>query len=194
MVTTPNPAIAPEARPIAAPDDGEDVIRLSEDVDGLPESMEEVDGVLVEKTGMTVKHAAVQGNILFFWRDYIRTTQCGGEVYPEVPCITDRQKRRPDVAYVTPDLLAMHGRPAIFPQSFPLIAEVASPDDKAELLLSKAREYLGSGAEEVWLLFPENQLVMIATQTQWQVFTAQETIATQILLPGFAIAVAELFA
>jgi Uma2 family endonuclease len=78
-------------------------------------------------------------------------------------------------------------------QTFPLIAEVASPDDCAKDLFSKAREYLRSGCQEVWLLFPENQLVMIATGDRWQVFTQTETVATQIALSGFSISVAELF-
>jgi len=48
----------------------------------------------------------------------------------------------------------------------------------------------------VWLLFPENQLVIIATAESWQIFTEQDTIATQKVkvLPEFTISVAELFA
>ncbi len=190
MVTTPNLVIEEQdedydydASPIPP-----------ERYDVVPEGMEEVDGVLVEKIGMTIPHAAVQSNVLFAWRDYIRSTAQGGEVYPEAPCQTDRQKRRPDAAYMSPELLTQYGRPAILPQSYPLIAEVASPDDKAEMLFHKAREYLRSGCEEVWLLYPENQLVMIATAESWQIFTEPDTIATQKVLPGFAIAVAELFA
>ncbi|MDX2230977.1 MAG: Uma2 family endonuclease [Leptolyngbyaceae cyanobacterium bins.349] len=192
MVTSPNPAIA-----IKEKDDNYDYDASGlppECYDVVPEGMEEVDGVLVEKTGMTIPHAAVQSNVLFAWRDYIKSTAQGGGIYPEAPCQTDRQKRRPDVAYMSPELLAQYGRPAILPQSYPLIAEVASPDDEAEMLFHKAREYLRSGCEEVWLLYPENQLVIVATAESWQIFTEPDAIATQKVLPGFTLSVAELFA
>lgn len=86
------------------------------------------------------------------------------------------------------------GEFTILPQSFPLIAEVASPDDSAEELFAKVKEYLTSGCQEVWLLFPENQVVLIITQQKWLVFTAGEQASTQNLLEGFSVTVNELFA
>ncbi len=162
--------------------------------DEVPEGMEEVDGVLIEKTGMTLNHASTQLNLAGEWRTYARVSGQGGKAYTEAPCRTDQQKRRPDVSYLTAELVEQYGSPAILSHSYPLIGEVASPDDKAEMLFSKAREYLRSQCQEVWLLFPENQLVMIATQECWQVFTEADQISTQIILPGFTISVAELFA
>jgi len=192
MVTTPNPAIAIESK-----DDDYDYDASgipADHYDVVPEGMEEVDGVLIEKTGMTIGHASTQSNLSGEWRNYARSSRQGGKTLVEAPCQTDEQKRRPDVAYMSPELVEQYGSPAILPQSFPLIAEVASPTDEAEMLFSKAREYLRSGCQEVWLLYPENQLVIIATEESWQIFTEQDTIATQKVLPGFAISVAELFA
>lgn len=162
--------------------------------DEVPEGMEEVDGELIEKTGMTLSHAATQGNLILAWGNYIASTGLGGKVYPEAPCRTDKQRRRPDVAYLTPELLEQYGQPNIFPHSYPLIGEVASPDDCAEMLFHKTREYLRSGCQEVWLLFPENRLVMIITAASWLVFDEAKTVNTQTVLPGFNISVAELFA
>lgn len=192
MVTTPNPAIAIDQETEADYDDDASALPL-ECYDVVPEGMEEVDGVLIEKTGMTVKHALTQSNLGSEWRSYAKASGQGGRAYAEAPCQTDRQKRRPDVAYLTAELVEQYGSPAILPQSYSLIGEVASPDDKAETLFSKAREYLRSGCQEVWLLFPENQLVMIATQDNWQVFTAHDAVTTQTVLAGFTISVAELF-
>ena len=45
----------------------------------------------------------------------------------ELPCITVRQGRRPDVCYLTPELVAEFGNNATLPQSPLLIAEIASP-------------------------------------------------------------------
>ncbi|WP_202924862.1 Uma2 family endonuclease [Myxacorys almedinensis] len=62
----------------------------------------------------------------------------------ETVCRTLKQGRRPDVAYMSPELVAQFGQEAGLPQSFPLIAEIASPDDSVEGLFAKAIEYLAS--------------------------------------------------
>lgn len=152
------------------------------------------DGQLVEKSGMTLKHSRIQSNLSFYWRSYKTTSGLGGEVYTEVPCRTNQQGRSPDVAYLTPELLAQFGEPSVLPQSFPLIAEIVSPTDLAEQVISKAQEYLESGGEEVWLVFPEARWVIVVTQTQRSIVAAGEVVSTQKILPGFSIAVDELLA
>lgn len=157
-----------------------------------PEYMEWVDGKLVEKTGMTFKHGLAQSKLDYYWRSYILSSKQGGEVCTETLCRTAKQARRPDVAYITAELLQQVGEFTVLPQSFPLIAEVASPDDSAEELFAKAKEYLESGCLEVWLLFPEARLVSINTQQRWLLFNADEIARTQTVLTGFSVAVNEL--
>ena len=168
------------------------VFSLEEFIANPPDRMEWVDGELVEKAGMTIKHSVVQGRLTRFWGEHIISSGQGGEVCPEAPCRTLKQGRRPDVAYITTELLDQFGQSALLPQSFPLIAEVASPDDSAEELFAKAKEYLQSGCQEVWLLFPESQLVMINSQQRWLVFNLGEMVSTQTVLLGFSVAVDEL--
>ena len=160
----------------------------------LPEHMEWVDGQLIEKNGMTLQHSEIQGNLYFYWRSYKTSSGQGGKVYTDVPCRTNKQGRRPDVAYLTPELVAQFGKADILPQSFPLIAEIVSPTDIAVDLFLKAQEYLQSGCEEVWLVFPESRLVLVMTQTQILGFKAGEVVSTQEVLHGFSIAVNELLA
>jgi Uma2 family endonuclease len=162
--------------------------------DEVPEYMELVDGELVEKTGMTAKHGLAQANLSSEWLHFSRTSGQGGVTVIGALCCTQTQKRRPDVAYITQPLVTQYGLPSTFPQSFPLIGEIVSPDDPAEALFSKAYEYLASGCEEVWLLFPENKIAMIVLPQTILTFTEAETISTQIVLKGFTIAVSELFA
>lgn len=157
------------------------------------DNAEWVDGQVIEKTGMTVKHGVIQGRLSRFWGNHAFNEQ-GGEPCTEAPCRTTKQVRRPEVAYITPELLAQFGQPATFPQSFPLIAEIASPTDLAEELFAKAKEYLASGCAEVWLIFPEAQWILILTQNQHLWFTADEVVSTQVVLTGFSIPVQELLA
>jgi Uma2 family endonuclease len=159
-----------------------------------PDRMEWVDGFLVEKIGMTLKHGEIQLSLGSYWREYAIANGQGGKVYTDVPCRTNKQGRRPDVAYLTPELVAQFGDVDVLPQSFPLIAEIVSPTDIAEELFLKAQEYLDSGCQEVWIVFPDSRWVLVMTQTQKLVFNAGEIISTQLLLKGFSIPVDELLA
>ena len=167
-------------------------IPLEEWMQNPPDNREWVDGQLVEKNGMTLKHGNVQAELATYWRNYITSSRQGGKVYTDAPCRTHKQGRRPDVAYLTPELLAQFGKAAVLPQSFPLSAEIVSPTDLAEDVIAKAQEYLLSGGEEVWLVFPESKWIIVVTQNQQLVFTSGKTVSTQIVLQGFSVAVDEL--
>ena len=159
-----------------------------------PDNTEWVDGQLVEKQGMTAKHSRIQARLAAYWINYKTSSGQGGDVYTGASCRTVGRGRCPDVSYLTPELVAQFGDFTVLPQSFLLIAEVASPDDSAEELFAKAREYLQSGCQEVWLLFPESQLILINAQQRWILFNPGEVVNTQTVLPGFSVAVNELLA
>ncbi len=159
-----------------------------------PEQMEWVDGQLVEKTGMTVRHSLIQSRLDCYWRNYKNESGQGGEVFVELPCRTLKQGRRPDVAYLTAELLAQFGEVSALPQSPPLVGEIASPDDSAEELFAKAQEYLESGCQEVWLVFPENRRVLVLTQGQMLGFNLGDVVRTQLVLQGFSVALDEFLA
>lgn len=158
------------------------------------EGTEWVDGQLLEKTGITLTHSKIQGNLYYFWRLHQEQQNLGGQVYTEVPCTTKKQGRKPDVAYITQTLLEQYGEPKTLPQSFPLSAEIVSPTDYAEDVYDKANEYLASGGEEVWLVYPHSQLVIVMTAKDGQLFRPGEIAKTQLVLPGFEISVDELLA
>ena len=169
-------------------------ISLEDWLENPPVATEWVEGKLLEKNGMTLKHSRIQSQLSFSWRSYINSTTKGGEVYTDVPCRTNKQGRSPDVAYLTPELVAQYGNEKVLPQSFPLSAEIISPTDLAEDVIAKATEYLASGGKEVWLIFPENRWIIIVTQNQRIIFVSGEVVSTQTVLPGFSIAVDDLLA
>lgn len=157
-----------------------------------PKHMEWVDGQLVEKTGVTVRHSLLQSRLVYSWKTYLNESGQGGDVTVELPCRTLRQGRRPDVAYLTAELLEEFGEAGALPQSPPLIAEIASPTDLAEELFAKAQEYLESGCQEVWLVFPESRRILILTENQILGFSLGNVVSTQLVLKGFSVAVDEL--
>jgi Uma2 family endonuclease len=177
--------IQPESEP-------KKVISLEEFLVKPPDRMEWVDGNLVEKTGITFKHGLAQSKLSTSWGNYKNSSKQGGEVVIGVLCRTGKHCRRPDVAYITPELLPPSSNFTAFSQSFPLIAEVASPEDSGEELFAKAQEYLESGCLEVWLLFPEARLIFVNAGERWLLFNADEVVNTQKVLAGFSVAVSEL--
>lgn len=169
-----------------------EVFSLEDYMQNPPDAMEWVDGQLVEKNGMTLTHGQLQSKLSRYWGNYKESSGQGGEVYTDTPCRTNKQGRRPDVAYLTPDLAAQYGKSPILPFSFPLAAEIASPTDYVEDFFAKAKEYLESGSQEVWLFLPENKWIFVMTATQKLWFGAGEVVSTQVVLQGFSVAVDDL--
>lgn len=167
-------------------------LKLEEIMINLPDHAEWVNGEIVEKNGVTFQHSKIQSRLDRAWGNYMTTHHLGGEVCVEVPCGTQKQIRRPDVAYITPELLEQFGDFDTLPQSFPLIAEVASPTDLVEDFFAKAQEYLESGCREVWLILPKGKYIFVVTETQLICFRSGEVAKTQEMLANFTISVDEL--
>lgn len=198
MVAT--PILSPPEEAIAKPleqaqfsaESLEKPLALSEWLLEPPKGTEWVNDQLIEKTGMGSKHSRIQAKLARYWGNYKDSSGQGGEVYTEVPCQTNDRGRRPDVAYLTPELVAQFEEFTSLSQSFVLIAEVVSPSDRAEDVFEKVKEYLDSGCEEVWLIFPESQWVISITNEQQVFYRNGEEARTQKILQGFAIAIDEL--
>lgn len=182
--------LKPQSKDVSPPPSG--LISLEDWLDSPVVGTEWVDGQSIEKDGMTLLHSKVQNRLGSLWRLYKDENVQGGEVYTEAPCRTMGRGRSPDVAYLTPELVARHGNAKVLPHSFPLCAEIVSPTDLAEDVVAKAQEYLASSGEEVWLVFPVPKWIIVVTATTRTIFVSGDVAKTQLVLPGFAIAVDEL--
>ncbi len=169
-------------------------LTLNDWLQNPPSRTEWIDGDLRPKQGITLKHSKAQRRLSTLWSLYTDTQNLGGEVYTEAPCRTQNQGRFPDVAYLTPALLAQYGDAKVLPQSFPLSAEIVSPTDLAEDMIAKAYEYLASGGEEVWLVYPDSRWIIVITANSKQIFGQEEMAETQKVLAGFSISVDTLLA
>lgn len=153
-----------------------------------------IDGQLHEKNGMTAKTARIQARLARFWGNHAENSKIGGEVYVEGGCRTVNRVRCPDVAYLSSELATQHGDFKVLPHSFLLVAEIISPTDEAEEVFIKVREYLASQCQEVWLVFPESQYVLVITSENQVLKTLGETVSTQKVLQGFSVSVDNLLA
>ena len=103
--------------------------------------------------------------------------------------------RSPDIAWFAPGRIPPEttGYPELTPD---LCIEVASPSNaRADRLLShKAQMWLDHGAREVWVLNPEDTtLTRYRPNIPPEILAADDTLDGGDLLPGFSIAVWQLF-
>ncbi|MER3403295.1 MAG: hypothetical protein C4337_08435 [Armatimonadota bacterium] len=102
--------------------------------------------------------------------------------------------RSPDLAVMERARLPEGKIPIDFIDGAPDLAiEIISPTERPQEVHEKLREYFDSGAQEVWLIFPDKkELHRYTGLLEVQVLREHETLTTP-LLPGFQLPIAELF-
>ncbi len=103
--------------------------------------------------------------------------------------------RSPDVAFTLKERLK-DGKPSVGFEDFApdLAVEVVSPSEDEVDLLSKVAEYFASGAQMVWLLFPEKRIAKVFTAPfEMITLTENDELTGGTLLPEFRVRVGELF-
>ena len=73
-----------------------------------------------------------------------------------------------------------------------LAIEIASESDTYDGLLRKKERYRRAGTAEVWLMSVQNREIARYAERQDRILRAKDVLSTE-LLPGFSIAVEELF-
>jgi Uma2 family endonuclease len=102
--------------------------------------------------------------------------------------------RAPDVAFVALDRLPSPPPRGFFPGPPDLAVEVISPDDRQSEVLAKVQDWLDAGCRVVWLVDPRRQTVSVYQGGgEAQVLGLSDTLVGGPLLPGFSLAVAEIF-
>src|SRR3954447_8935331 len=121
-----------------------------------------VAGELHETAPAGGEHGFVGGNALGELRDFLKKhPEIGGGVFAaETGFRLARDPdtvRAPDVAYVSHARLHLARVPG-YPEMAPeLVVEVVSPNDAASEIQAKVEEWLGAGAQLVWVLYPANR-------------------------------------
>ncbi len=105
--------------------------------------------------------------------------------------------RAPDASFVRKERLAGSKRPpkGFFHGAPDLAVEILSPNDTIEGIHGKLLEYFENGTALVWVVNPEEQTVLVYHAPQPdQLLRPGMTLDGERLLPGFSLAVGELFA
>jgi Uma2 family endonuclease len=102
--------------------------------------------------------------------------------------------RAPDVAFVTRDRLPSQPPQGFFPGPPDLAVEVVSPSDRDSEVSAKIQSWLDAGCRVVWMVDPRRKTVHVYQgDSETQVFGLSGTLVGGPLLPGFSLAVADIF-
>ena len=102
--------------------------------------------------------------------------------------------RAPDLAFICRDRVVGSVPAGYFPGTPDLAIEVLSPNDRTREVDEKVQDWLRAGCREVWVVSPRLKTVAIhRPHADVRVLTADETLASPELLPGFACQVSEAF-
>jgi Uma2 family endonuclease len=182
----------PETQPkiyAGMPISEEELMRLPKD----GRKWELVDGRLTEvPTG--IRHEEIGINMIALFLPWARgrgilTAGQGGFR------MADGNVRAPDVSFTRKERFPGGHAPDAFGDLAPdLCVEVIPPSEKPADMARKVREYFDGGAQQVWHVLPETQRVVVFTSpTETRTLNADDTLAAEGVLPGFACRVAEIF-
>jgi len=167
-----------------------------DDFERLPaeaaENHELVDGELIDVSGNTPRHNLLRDRLLAL---LLRWTadRGAGTVIAEQEFDFLGNAHGPDISFFRTDkqkLVDLDRRVQRFVPD--LAIEIASEWDTYEGLLRKKERYRRAGTAEVWLLSVQNREIAMYANGQNRILRAEDVLSTE-LLPGFSVAVEELF-
>jgi len=156
-----------------------------------------VRGELIMMSPAGSQHGWIIGKLTVLLGKFVLAEKLGGIMGAETGFIIRRDPdtvRAPDVAFIRADRI-----PEKLPQGYfdgppDLAVEVLSPSDRASEVHSKIRDWLDAGCRAVWIVDPETKSVTIYKSTHdIVVLSTADTLIDAQILPGFTMAVSEIF-
>ena len=119
-------------------------------------------------------------------------------MFGELGCIIRRNPDAvpaPHVAFIRAERIPASGIPKGFWDGAPdLAVELVSPGDRPGEIQTKIREWVESGARQVWVVYESTETVQVVYSLQERVdLSADDTLEGGEAVPGFSCKVAELF-
>ncbi len=145
----------------------------------------------------TKLHQQIVRFLFLLFHQFVSTRGLGEVLFAPLPIrLWPSKFRDPDIVYLRPERGEYRGQP----EGADLVVEVVSEgeENRRRDIETKRQEYARARIPEYWIVDPENQRVTVlvlkeAKYREHGVFGPGET-ATSAILPGLAVAIADLFA
>ena len=161
---------------------------LASDVDGY----EYAKGELVPMGVPSLGHAKVNAQIASYLLAHVRENDLG-DVYVKAGFQVGERGVKPDVAFLSAARLPEdESKGSPIPPDFAV--EVISPTDIYWRVLEKVQAYLEAGTQMVWVVESVMETVTVyRSTTDIKVFTANDTLTGEDVVPEFSCQVTQLF-
>lgn len=157
-----------------------------------------VEGRIVKTSPTGPRHAKLEQQVAWLLRTFLERHPLGELYVGEIGIYTRRNPdtvRGADIAFVSHERLSAQDPEAPYLTVAPeLVVEILSPNDRAQQIETKTREYLGAGTLEVWVVDPENRSVrrQLAERAEISILGEDQTL-TMSTLPGLELPVSRIF-
>lgn len=154
-----------------------------------------VRGEVLEMSPAGDEHNVIAGNIFAYLWMWVKPRGVGTALPVDTGFVLRRDPdtvRAPDVAFV---LASRHVRtPKFHPGAPDLAVEVLSPDDRPSETAARIHDYLGTGTTEMWIVDPRSRSVTVhRVNAEPRTYSVDDTLACEDLLPGFHLALRDIF-
>lgn len=100
-----------------------------------------------------------------------------------------------DVAFISREKFAKYGvTETFFPTAPDLAVEVVSPGNTSEEISTKVEDYLSSGSQIVWIVYPKRKVVVVYRKNNTVSFLHEEDeLSGEDVIPNFTLPLVKLF-
>lgn len=159
---------------------------------------EVVNGELIDMGNSGMEHGYVACILVAALTTVVRQNKLGAVCDSSTAfTLKNGNKRSPDVSFVAKERLKGLKRPprGFFQGSPDLAVEILSPSNTIEEIHDKIVEYFENDTRLVWVIHPDEKYVLVYhTPEPDRFLRPQDQLDGEAIVPGFSVAVAELFA
>jgi Uma2 family endonuclease len=162
------------------------------------ERQELLRGTVVSEPSPNRTHGRTVARLAALIEPFVRARRLGVVYAADTGFVLARNPdtvRGPDVAFVSEARERRAGaKQPYFPGAPDLAIEVVSPSDRTKEILGKVSDYLSAGSRMVWVVDPASEAVQVfRSPFQPRRLASEDLIEGEDVLPGFSIAVAQIF-
>lgn len=159
--------------------------------------VELVNGEIIELMPTGHIHGYIEMLIATLLFNFVREHKLGRVLGGETGIYTHRNPdtvRGMDVAYISKERMSQASETGFLDVAPELIVEVMSPSDRWMDIQEKLAEYFSIGVQLVWLIDPQlEQVHVYRSLDETTRLTAEDTLTAPNILPGFSVALTEIF-
>ena len=157
--------------------------------------LELVRGLVVREPAPGELHAVVDLNLAVALHSFVRKHRLGRVLTNAAFVLFPGQQtvRVPDIAFVRRRRLQREPQPEMLQLAPDLAVEILSRHNRALEMRDKITDYLGAGAQQVWIVDPKKRAVTVHGRSGVTLLTASDLLLAREVLPGFAIPLTEIF-